>query len=191
MIEVANRFAQTIPERIEKAMAAAPQPRAGGEPEVVVWHAPSRDGRGGMDRELILDLADQGVRVRDIAVLVRGRAAYPQLVEQFETFGIPVQPGGRTGLFDQPEAVVLGQTIAWLSDIEWREGFGPSSQTITETGLLAEYRERLPARSGRSATACAACFASGRRPSRCTDRTADLVGELYELLRRSECGTGT
>ena len=36
--------------------------------------------------------------------------------------GIPVQPGGRTGLFEQPEAAVFGATFAWLADIDWAPG---------------------------------------------------------------------
>ena len=31
-----------------------------------------------------------------------------------------MQPGGRTGLFDQPEAQVLGRTFAWMTGVEWR-----------------------------------------------------------------------
>lgn len=180
LIEVANRFARTIPERIEKEMTPDRGPAPGGEPEVVVWHAGTALEEAGWIASLVLDLAERGVRYRDIAVLVRGRAAYRQLVEQFQTFDIPVQPGGRTGLFDQTEAIVIGKTLAWLSDTEWREGFGPS-QKITEAGLLAEYgttfdidqaglnRLRRLLREWRSAV-----------PR--TDRTADLVGELYTLL---------
>ena len=70
---------------------------------------------------------------------MRSRAAYPRLIEQFATFGIPVQPGGRSGLFDQPEAVVLGHTVAWLSEIEWRDRYGPG-RTITDEALLGEYQ---------------------------------------------------
>ena len=80
-------------------------PGGGPVPEVVVWSAPTEVEEAGWIANMILDLADKGARYRDIAVLVRSRAAYPRLVEQFATFGIPVQPGGRSGLFDQPEAV--------------------------------------------------------------------------------------
>ena len=96
-----------------------------GRPEVVVWSAASELEEAGWIASLILDLADAGARYRDIAVLVRGRASYPRLVEQFAAFDIPVQPGGRSGLFDQPEAVLLGQTITWLTDIDWRDRYGP------------------------------------------------------------------
>jgi len=180
LIEVANRFAATIPERIEKAMTPARSPAPGGEPEVVVWPAPTEIDEAGWIANLILDLAEQGVRYRDTAVLVRGRAAYRQLVEQFQTFDIPVQPGGRTGLFDQPEAVVIGETIAWLSDIEWREGFGPSRK-ITEPDLLADYGSVFGLdQAGQNRLR--RLLREWKKAVPRTDRTADLVGELYTLL---------
>lgn len=48
---------------------------------------------------MILDLVDEGARFREIAVLVRGRAAYPRLVEQFGIGDLtksPHRPGGST-----------------------------------------------------------------------------------------------
>lgn len=111
LIDVANEFARSIPERIEKTMEPHRPPFQGPEPEVVVWTAASEIEEAGWIASLVLDLVEAGSHYKDIAVLVRGRAAYRRIVEQFATFGIPVQPGGRTGLFDQPEAVVLGQTI--------------------------------------------------------------------------------
>lgn len=102
----------------------------GPEPEVVVWTAPSEAEEAGWIANLILDLAESGVPYRDIAVLVRSRAAYRRLVEQFATFDIPVQPGGRSGLFDQAEAVLLGHTITWLTGIEWRDRYGPGRQIV-------------------------------------------------------------
>src|SRR4051812_27695791 len=97
-----------------------PGPPAG--TTVVAWAAEDEQAEAGYIANAILDLNESGVPYRDIAVLVRSRAAYARLLEQFATFDIPVQPGGRTGLFDQPEARTLGQTIVWLAGIEWREG---------------------------------------------------------------------
>src|SRR5205807_4904178 len=105
----------------------------------VAWSAPTEAEEAGWIANLILDLQDAGVRFRDIAVLVRGRAAYRRLVEQFATFDIPVQPGGRSGLFDQPEAVLLGHTVTWLTDIEWRDRYGPG-RLITDDALFDEYQ---------------------------------------------------
>jgi len=180
LIAVANRFAKSIPERIEKEMAAYREPAPGPEPEIVVWRAKSEQDEAGWIASVILDLADQSVRFDDIAVLVRGRAAYRRLVEQFQTFDIPVQPGGRTGLFDQPEAVVIGHTIAWLSGIEWRDRYGPARQ-LAEPALLAEYSRVFdldePAQNRLRRFLRQWKVAVPR-----TDRVADLVGEMYALL---------
>jgi DNA helicase-2/ATP-dependent DNA helicase PcrA len=180
LIQAANEFARTIPERIEKEMRPHRPPADGGAPEIAVWRADTELEEAGWIASLILDLVDQGVRYRDIAILVRGRAANRQLVEQFQTFDIPAQPGGRTGLFEQPEAVVLGKTFAWLSEIEWRDRYGPGRE-ITEAGLIAEYGRVFeldrPAQNGLRRFLRQWQAAVPR-----SDRTADLVGELYALL---------
>ena len=180
IIETANRFAQTIPGRIEKQMGTHRPPAPGPEPEVVVWNDDTETDEAGWIASLIFDLADAGVPYRDIAVLVRSRAAYPRLMEQFATFGIPVQPGGRSGLFDQPEARLLGNTFAWMSGIEWREQFGPP-RSIPDTALFDDYEQIFdlsPAARRRVVT----LLRQWRDAVPRTNRTANLVGELYELL---------
>jgi len=180
IVRAADDFAKSIPERIEKTMTPHRPAAGGAEPEVVVWAAETEVEEAGRIAQLILDLADVGVRFRDIAVLVRGRVAYRSLLEQFATFDIPVQPDGRTGLFEQPEAVVLGHTYAWLADIEWRDRYGPGRR-IGDHDLLDEYARvfELPsARVNRLNRFLCEWKAAVPR----TDRTADLVGELYDLL---------
>ncbi len=180
IIEVANEFARSIPERIEKTMGPQ-RPGAGGpEPEVVVWSAPTELEEAGWVASLILDLIESGARFRDIAILVRGRAAYRRLVEQFTTFDIPVQPGGRSGLFDQPEATLLGHTITWLTDTEWRDRYGPSRR-ILDDALLVDY-QRLFELSDAQRNRIARFLGQWKAAVPRADRTADLVGELYELL---------
>lgn len=180
IIEVANQFGRSIPERIDKTMARHRPPGGRPGPEVVAWSAPTEAAEAGWIANLILDLADQGVRYRDIAVLVRGRAAYPRLVEQFATFGIPVQPGGRTGLFDQPEAVVLGRTFAWLSDIEWRDRFGPSA-LISDSVLFAEYQRVFELPDG-TRTRVVRFLREWKTAVPRVDRRANLMAEFYDLL---------
>lgn len=180
IIEVANRFARTITERIDKTMTPHRPSGGGPGPEVVAWNAPTEAEEAGWIASLILDLADKGVRYRDMAVLVRSRAAYPRLVQQFATFGIPVQPGGRSGLFDQPEAILLGQTFAWLGDIEWRDRYGPGRK-ITEDDLLAGYQQlfMLPdAARGRLTR----FLRQWRVAVPGTGRPANLMAEFYDLL---------
>jgi len=178
IIAAANGFAASIPGRLAKAMSPH-RPPSGGR-EVAVWHAPDEQRESGWVAQLVMDLNDAGVAYRDMAILVRSRAAYRSLVDTFATFDVPVQPGGRTGLFEQPEAKVLGRTFAWMTGIEWRpvRGLGAA---VEESDLLDEYvhdfdldaaaRNRLRRFLGEWRDAV---------PRK--DRTADLVGELYELL---------
>jgi DNA helicase-2/ATP-dependent DNA helicase PcrA len=180
IIDVANDFARSIPDRIEKTMAHHRQSAGGPDPEVVLWSAPSEVEEAGWVASLVLDIVDAGARFRDIAVLVRSRAAYARLVEQFATFDIPVQPGGRSGLFDQPEAVVLGRTITWLTDTEWRDGYGPARR-ISDVALLDEF-EQVFNFSGATRKRLGRFLQQWKLAVPRTDRTSDLVGELYELL---------
>ncbi len=179
VIQAANQFATTIPGRIAKTMGEFRQ-GAQGAAEVAVWWAETELDEAGYVADLILRLNDEGVRFRDMAVLVRSSASYPRLVEQFATFDIPVQPGGRSGLFDQPEARALGRTFCWLSDIDWREqyrGGGP----VEENDLVDEYTAVFDLdKPGR--VRLRRLLHQWRDAIPGKTRTADLVGELYTLL---------
>jgi len=179
IIQAANTFATTIPGRLPKTMG---EHRAGssGDPEIVLWDEDLEVSEAGRIARLILDLRARGVPLRDVAVLVRGRAAYPRLIEQFRALGVPVQPGGRSGLFAQPEAGVLGRTVAWISDTEWRDAFGPP-RTITEAGLLDEYQQVF-ALSAADRRRLHIVLAEWHAAVPRSDRTANLVGEFYEVL---------
>ncbi|HET8661697.1 MAG TPA: ATP-dependent DNA helicase [Micromonosporaceae bacterium] len=179
LVEVANRFARTIPNRIDKVMQPH-RPAAGAAPAAVVWSAETETEESGWVAQLIFDLLDAGVRYRDIAVLVRSRAAYRSLAEQFATFGIPVQPGGRSGLFEQPEALALGRTTAWLADTEWRDTFS-EPKAVTDSALFAEYRQVF-ALSEVDLRRVARLLREWKAAVPLTSRTANVVGELYELL---------
>lgn len=179
IVEVANSFESSIPGRLQKTMSPH-RSSNGTESEVVIWAADRELDEAGWIANLILDAVDAGADYKDIAVLVRGRAAYPRLIEQFASFDIPVQPGGRTGLFDQPEAHVLGRTFAWLGGIDWRGPFGPPQQ-VTQTHLLDDY-ERVFELSKPQRAHLRRMLAAWREVVGRNDRVADLVGELYELL---------
>jgi ATP-dependent DNA helicase UvrD/PcrA len=177
IIASANGFVTSIAGRLPKTMGEHRPPGEGAE--LVVWSADTEAEEAGYVAKLILDLNDNGVPFRDIAVLVRGRVAYRALVDQFSSFDIPVQPGGRTGLFDTAEARVLGRTICWLVDFEWRDPYARGALVGTDE-LLDEYahvfaldkvaRRRL----GRVLDEWKGAVAA--------DRPANLVGELYALL---------
>lgn len=178
IIRTANAFAPSIPGRLPKEMAPF-RPATAGGPAVVAWSAEYELDEAGYVANTILDLNEAGVPYRDIAVLVRSRAAYPKLLEQFATFDIPVQPGGRTGLFAQPEARVLGRTIVWLSDLDWREGYGWG--TAVDDDLLAELIEVFEV-SGPQKRAVRKTLHDWKAATKDQRRTADLIRELYELL---------
>ena len=179
LIESANEFGRTIPERIDKTMLAF-RPSAGAGSEVAAWTADTELDEAGWVAQFVLDLVDAGVEFKDIAVLVRGRAAYGRLVEQFATFDIPVQPGGRTGLFEQPEALVLGRALAWLTDTDWREPY-QQSRPIADADLFAEF-QRTFLLSDPERRRVERFLRQWKAAAPRSDRTADLVGELYELL---------
>jgi DNA helicase-2/ATP-dependent DNA helicase PcrA len=179
LIDVANRFSATIPASLPKTMTATRAAPAGGRPEVVVWSAPTEADEAGWIAGMIDDLAGAGVAYRDMAVLVRSRAAYPALRDAFAAFDIPVQPGGRTGLFDQPEALLLGQTFAWLSDIEWRDPYGRPRATPTD-GLLDDYGRVFPLSPNRQRL-MARFLDEWKTQVPREEHRADLIGELYLL----------
>jgi DNA helicase-2/ATP-dependent DNA helicase PcrA len=178
IIDRANRFAATIPGRLDKTME--PYRAASPKPEIVVWYSPSELDEAGWIAQLILDLNDGGVDFRDIAVLVRTSASYPKLVDQFQTFDIPVQPGGRTGLFEQPEARVLGRAVAWLTGLDWRAGFG-QGEPVVDDALFDEFQQVFELE-GAGRRRAATFLRQWRDAVPATTRRADLVGELYELL---------
>lgn len=179
IIETANRFAVTIPNRIEKSMDTF-RAATGSEPQVILWTAEDEESEAGWIANMILDLNESGVPFREIAILVRSRAAYPKLLQSFATFSIPVQPGGRTGLFDQPEARVVGRTVCWLTGLDWRDLYGPPEQ-LTLDGLLQEYGSAFGLDPGQRHRLGNVLKEWKREASR-EDRPADLLAEMYTLL---------
>jgi DNA helicase-2/ATP-dependent DNA helicase PcrA len=139
IVEVANLFAQTIPGRIAKQML--PFREADGS-SVALSRDPGNehDAADEIARQ-IGALHAKGLPYRDMAMLVRGRAAYPALMHALEQAGIPVQAGGRSGLFAQSEPQVFGATYAWISDIDWTTAkYGQRQrQRITLERLVDDY----------------------------------------------------
>lgn len=180
IVEAANGFAKSIPNRLAKKMSPA-RPPEGSSPRVVVWGAECERAEAGWIASLILDLKQAAVPFRDIGILVRSRAAYGQLLEQFGTFDVPVQPGGRTGLFDQPEAVVLAKTYCWLCDIDWREPY-QWGDPVELASLLEEYAAVFRLRGRPHENRVRNVLKQWQTHSSSTERTADLVGDFYELL---------
>lgn len=180
IIEAANGFAQSIPNRLVKEMNPS-RPTDGSSPRVVVWCEQDERAEAGRIGNLVLGLNEAGVPFRDIGVLVRTRAAYGRLLEQFDALNVPVQPGGRTGLFDQPVATVLARTYCWLADIEWREPY-QWGEPVELAPLLEEYAMVFDLRGHSHKSRVEKVLEEWRAQSVRTDRSADLIGDLYELL---------
>jgi DNA helicase-2/ATP-dependent DNA helicase PcrA len=121
---------------------------------------------------------------------VRGRAAYPRILDALEGYDIPVQPGGRTGLFEQREAAIFGATFAWLSNVDWSPGRFVKRETIELLALLDQYQDTfdLDHQDVQSLHAHLVAWQvkTKREPP---DWDPSLVGEFYalaELLRIAE-----
>jgi DNA helicase II / ATP-dependent DNA helicase PcrA len=112
IVEAAASFARSIPGRLDKQMRAIHDPAP---VEIVTWAAETEAEECEQIAETIQRLHAAGLPYRDIAVLVRGRVAYPALLGAFDAHGVPVQPAGRTGMFARPEARLFGKTYAWLA----------------------------------------------------------------------------
>ncbi len=179
IITAANGFAASIPNRLDKAMLPF-RPAADGGDAVTAWAADYEIDEAGFIANAILDLNESGLPFRDVAVLVRSRAAYRRLLEQFATFDIPVQPGGRTGLFDQPEARLLGRTLVWLTGLDWREGYGPGAK-VEDADLVAEYLDVFDI-AGPKKRRLKNTLHQWRVAAHDEQHRADLIRDYYELL---------
>lgn len=137
IIEVANLFAKSIPGRIDKQML--PFRKADGPSVAIVRDTGTEGDAAGEIARQIVDFRSMGLPYRDIAILVRGRSSYPALIAAFAKAAIPVQAGGRSGLFAQPEPQVFGATYAWISGIDWATAKFARRQPVTLDRLLDDY----------------------------------------------------
>jgi DNA helicase-2/ATP-dependent DNA helicase PcrA len=180
IVELANGFAQTIPERLAKVMKAA-SGKSGG---------PGVSFAVGFDDEAteadtiaftVKKFHQQGVAYRDIAILVRGRAAYPKLLDALDVARVPVQPGGRTGLFQQPDAAMFGATYTWLRDLDWSPIRFAQRTATTLDDLVGEYRDTF-ALTDDQGDALRSHLEEWKARTEVTDFNVDLVGDFYDLL---------
>ena len=138
IVEIANGFAQTIPDRLPKEMQTF-RPDEGPAVSIAIGLY-DEETEANAIADQIERLHENGVRYRDIAILVRGKTAYPRLLDALEEYEIPVQPGGRTGLFEQREAALFGATFAWLSNIDWTANRFRARETVDLFDLLDDYK---------------------------------------------------
>jgi len=139
IIATANGFAKSISPRLPKKMK---QHRPASGPEVHYWAAETVREEAEVIADTIEKLLKKGYRYKDIGVLFRSvRTSSPPLVDVFKARDIPFRCAGRTGLFLQPEALVLGKTYAWLLENDWKNDRYGQSEPVNLDDLLAETQD--------------------------------------------------
>ena len=179
IVQTAAQFARSIPGRLDKQMDAVRDPA---EAELVTWSAETEQEECDRIAETIGRLHAEGLPYRDIAVLVRGRVAYPALLDAFDAHGVPVQPAGRTGLFNRVEAQLFGKTYAWLANFSWSHEPYQAGAIPADGEIFAEYRDLYQLTEDRARAvretllALKASVSSEALP-------VNLVADFYELLQ--------
>jgi len=181
IITTAARFSRTIEDRLDKEMKPWRLTEDGhGEEQIVSWACDTEQEEAAEIARLIANLNASGLPYNDIAILARSRAAYPKILEELTARGIPVQPGGRSGLFEQPEARCIGRMMCWLVGYDWREHRGRST-SITTDALIEEFVSTF--RLDKRKTLDLETWLDELKvlvPA--TNRVANLIGEFYQLL---------
>lgn len=179
IVGLADAFAQTIPGRLPKQMGASRDADGAAVAFAVGFDDEETEADAiAMDIEA---LHASGVAYRDVSILVRGRAAYPKILDALDTYKIPYQPGGRTGLFEQPEAGLFGATYAWLADIDWAPGRFIQRSAIGLDDLIADYTDVFDLTHDQS-EALRTYLDKWKPLSLETNFNVSLVGDFYALL---------
>lgn len=180
IVTSANEFAQTIPDRLEKAMESQ---RPSGPIEVLPWVAETPELEAETIADHIQQLHDEGWRYQDVAVLFRSvRTSAPPLVTALDQRGIPFNCGGRTGLFAHPEINHFGELFAWMSGFSWQdERFGPS-QPADIANVVPGLAQSFGIPSSEEAE-LRKYFEDWKKWHARGNRRVSLVGDFYKHLR--------
>jgi DNA helicase-2/ATP-dependent DNA helicase PcrA len=180
IVDLAERFAQTIPVRLAKKM----QPmRESSTDSVVPWSAENPEEEAATIAATIARLKARGYHYRDIGILFRSvRTSAQVLVEALRARGIPFACGGRTGLFLQPEVECLGRTYVWLAGWEWKPpGYGQAPVHDTLETLVDHYRAVFG--NVQPAKVIRATLEGWERLVDVTDKPVNLIRDFYNLLQ--------
>lgn len=113
IVKLAAKFATSIPKRLDKKIVGE---READPHEVHSFVAPTADAEAEMIADAITRMHDSGIAYRDIAILLRSvRTSGNRFLDAFDKRGIRYKCVGRTGLFFQPEADLLGRAFAFLA----------------------------------------------------------------------------
>jgi DNA helicase-2/ATP-dependent DNA helicase PcrA len=182
IIEVANNFGTTIKGRLPKTMQPHRE-RAG--TEVVTWRKPTEASEADLIARSVQRFRALGHQYRGMAVLVRSSTSYARLMEAFQHHRIPVQPGGRTGLFREPESRLFGRTFAYLANQTWRDGEYGNTTAVHLPDLVRDYQDLFSLEPG-AQQRVRKRLEGWRTEVDNPTHPANLIGEYYELLR--DCG---
>src|SRR5207248_2630894 len=159
--------------------------RDGADHELTCWRAPTEEREAEQVATLIDELAKAGFRYRDIAILVRASTSYDRLLDALREHGIPVQPGGRTGLFVQPDAQLFGQTFAFLAGHDWRAEEYGTGHNVSLTTLVELYK-RLFRLSAKREANVRQRLGNWKVEVTAETEPANLIRDYYDLL--ADCG---
>lgn len=179
IVELANHFAQSIPEQLAKTMLSH-RPEDGPAISIALNHQDEQTEADALAFDIVT-LHDQGVPYRDIAILVRGKVAYSSILDALATYGVPVQPGGRSGLFEQLEAAAFGATYAWLTDTDWSPQRWMPREAVNRDDLVDTYRDTFGLDED-SADTLSAYLEEWKPKVLGDDFEVSLVGDFYRLL---------
>ncbi|MEI7733322.1 MAG: ATP-dependent DNA helicase [Verrucomicrobiota bacterium] len=179
IIRHANQFVASIEPRLTKQMRSH---RSAGETEVHCWAGVTDLEEAATLAETIQRLAQRGYRYRDIAVLYRSvRTSSDPLINALRERNIPFTCAGRTGLFRQPEAALIGQTYAWLVANDWKsERFTPS-EPVTLDALCTQYYRTFNA--GKTIPDLKEYLTDWQKLVDDKSTQVNLIRDFYRLLR--------
>ena len=177
IVDESNHFTKTIKPRLSKSMKQVRETKGN---RVIAWYADKEVDEVSYIAQHILDLAEKGVPYSDIAILSRSSTAFPRLVESLSTFGIPVRPAGRTGLFAQPEARALSRAFLWLTT-SYR-AVKHSKGEIFDDDVVFSDLDLVFSLNPKQRREMRSTLKSLKKAVSDKSRQANLVSEYYELL---------
>lgn len=182
IVDLANKFSKSIKGRLPKDKMVPTRPAA--DEAISIWSAPTEAEEANRIAQTIAQLVKDGHQYRDMAVLFRGWVSYRAIREALGRRDIPVLPGGRTGLFNHPDALLFGRTTAFLAETEWSDERHGQRRRITIEQLNRDYGRGFNLSGSRRKDVRKALARWYKRAH--DDVPADLVGDYHSLL--SLCG---
>lgn len=179
IVSAANTVSATIDGRLPKAMLAH---RSSDDCDVIEL---ATLGTEAEEAEFIAAqitaLHADGLPYSNIAILCRKKAAFGAIMTALEASRIPVQSGGRSGLFDAPEADCLGRLFSWLVDHWWASGRFGRWESLTRDDVLMRFAEVFSL-SPRQVAALGELMDTWRNTVE-EVVTVDLIDRYYTLLK--------